>query len=180
MQPRQPAIRQGLIFGAILAVLLAINAALNVYTGIGWGSYITTIAGIAAFIVAGMRAGQATGKVSSGLVAGLVAGIFSSFINTVVVAALVIVNADRLTVAANQLIDKVAPGSRVHYTTSSYIVVNVGVTAAFIIIAALVGMGLGALGGRIGKDRAVLPQENYHESLYQGLTPQQQPPQPGV
>src|SRR5260221_4995911 len=88
MQPRNPAVREGLIFGAGLAVLLVINAVLNMYADIGWGQIITLLAGIGAMLFAGVRAGQATGRANAGMIAGLVTGLFSSAVNLVVVTAI--------------------------------------------------------------------------------------------
>src|SRR5258708_34606860 len=78
MQPRNPAVREGLIFGAGLAVLLVINAVLNIYADIGWGQIITLLAGLGAMLFAGLRAGQATRRANAGMIAGLAAGPFTS------------------------------------------------------------------------------------------------------
>jgi len=175
MQPRNPAVREGLIFGAGLAVLLFINAVLNIYADIGWGQIITLLAGIGAMLFAGVRAGQATGRANAGMIAGLVTGLFSSAVDLVVVTALTIVNVDKVRRAYQTAADAVGGG--IHYTNQS--AVGFAVLGLFIslIVASLIGLGLGWLGGRIGRDRAALPTQVYQESLYQGMPqPPQNPP----
>ena len=171
MQPRNPAVREGLIFGAGLAVLLVINAVLNIYTDIRWGQIITLLAGIGAMLFAGVRAGQATGRVNAGLIAGLVTGLFSSAVDLVVVTALTIVNVDKVRRGLQAAVD--AQGANLHYTNQMTVGLSVLGLVISLIVASLIGLGLGWLGGRIGSDRATLPTQVYQESLYQGMP---QPP----
>ncbi len=178
MQPRNPAVREGLLFGGGLAVLLVLNFVFETLTGNSLGGIIVVLAALAAYLVAGMRAAQATGRMQSGLIAGLVTGLFSSLVNAVVVIALSFVFVDRLRDAAQKAAD--ALGVRtVHYTNTMILtseVIGVLLGAAF---ATALGLGLGALGGNIGKSRAPLPQQAYQESFYQGISPSPQyPPMP--
>src|SRR5215469_6511924 len=94
MQPRNPAIREGLMFGGGLAVLFIINFFLAYIAGIGLGGLITLVAALAAYLVAGMRAAQTTGRVQSGVIAGLVTGLFSSVVDAVVVMVLTFIFID--------------------------------------------------------------------------------------
>ncbi len=175
MQPRNPAVREGLIFGAGLAVLLVINAVLNMYADIGWGQIITLLAGIGAMLFAGVRAGQATGRANAGMIAGLVTGLFSSAVDLVVVTALTIVNVDKVRRAYQTAAD--AAGGGIHYTNQSAVGFAVLGLVISLIVASLIGLGLGWLGGRIGSDRAAPPTQVYQESLYQGMPQPPQPPQ---
>jgi hypothetical protein len=176
MQPRNPAVREGLIFGAGLAVLLVINSVLSIYANIGWGQFITLLAGIGAMLFAGVRAGQATGRVNAGLIAGLVTGLFSSAVNLVVVMALTLVNVDKVRQTMQTAADAVG-GAKLHYTNQMAVGLSLLGLVIDLIVASLIGLGLGWLGGRIGSDRAALPTQVYQESLYQGMPqPPQNPP----
>src|SRR5260221_2687836 len=115
MQPRNPAVREGLIFGAGLAVLLAINAVLNIYADIGWGQIITLLAGIGAMLFAGVRVGQATGRANAGMIAGVVTGLFSSAVGLVVVTTLTLVKVDKMRTAYQTSTH--AAGGGLHYTS---------------------------------------------------------------
>src|SRR5260221_12710546 len=172
MQPRNPAVREGLIFGAGLAVLLVINAVLNMYADIGWGQIIPLLGGIGAMLVAGVRAGQATGRANAGMIAGLVTGLFSSAVDLVVVTALTIVNVDKVQRAYQTAAD--AAHSNVHYTPQATVGLSALGLFISLIVASLIGLELGWLGGRIGSDRAALPTQGDQEALYQGMT---HPPQ---
>src|SRR5260221_12892256 len=114
MQPRNPAVREGLIFGAGLAVLLVINEVLYLYADIGWGQIITLLAGIGAMLFAGVRAGQATGRAKAGMIAGLVTGLVSSAVDLVVVTAVTLVHVDKVQRAYHNAAN--AAHSNGHYT----------------------------------------------------------------
>lgn len=180
-RPANPAVRQGLIFGAILAVLLVLNALLSIYLGLvvtAISSIIVILVCAAAYIVAGMRAAQQTGQVNTGLLAGLITGAFSSLINAIVTVVLVIALVDTVRKSAqatsNQLL-KANHLPTVTLTNSQVIASQVQNVIIGLIIASVLGLGLGALGGLIGRSRAKLPEQVYQESMYGGL---QQPVPP--
>jgi hypothetical protein len=178
MQPRNPAVREGLMFGGGLGVLFVLNFLLSTLAGIGLLSIVLYLVALAAYLFAGMRAGQATGRVSSGLIAGLVTGLVSSVINAVVVVALSFAFVDKLRTIEQQAADAVSKSfgsTPITYTNSIVITGQIVSVLLGAVVATAIGLGLGALGGNIGKGRAPLPQQAYQESLYQGI-PVPQPP----
>jgi hypothetical protein len=175
MQPRNPAIREGLMFGGGLAVLFIINFFLAYIAGIGLGGLITLVAALAAYLVAGMRAAQTTGRVQSGVIAGLVTGLFSSVVDAVVVMVLSFIFIDKVR-ASYEASAKALGAATTHYTNSMVITSQIFSVLLGIVIASAVGLGLGALGGNIGKGRAPLPQQTYQESYYQGIPTPPPPP----
>jgi hypothetical protein len=177
MQPRNPAVREGLMFGGGLGILFVLNFLLSTLTGFGLLSIVLYLVALATYLVVGMRAGQATGRVQSGLVAGLVTGLFSSLINAVVVVALSFVFVDTLVKNAQAAANALGAGSTVHYTSGLIITGQIVGVLLGTIFGTGIGLGLGALGGNIGKGRAPLPQQAYQESLYQGMPVPQQPGQ---
>lgn len=148
--PRRVARRQGLIFGGILGIVAIILNACLVLTPVGRYSFspgtflsstnvLTYLLALLAFFFAGWRAAQHTGRVDIGGLAGFWAG---------VVAAVVVVLLDSVLVLVSLVQD--------HYDMSSSSLALLLFSLVFIagrdaVLALLLGAGLGALGGFIGR-----------------------------
>lgn len=143
-----PAFRQGLLFGITLGIFFIVfnvtkvgtllAGALNL-SSTGTGaliSIVALIAAILAYLFAGIRASQQTGGVGTGALAGLWTGLISSVITWV--DTLVFFYATHG--GANQLLFQIA----IFGTLS-------------IALALVLGTGIGAIGGLVGKRRASLP-----------------------
>jgi hypothetical protein len=162
----------GGLFGVGWGIVLILNGLLSDALNIRWNSLIAILISLAVFFVAGMLAAQRTGKVSSGLVAGLFAGLFSGLINNVVSFILLATNNEKLVQLrdqAQQAVDQ--NGQTFHYTTNLILIGAAFGLLFTLVISALVGLGLGALGGVAGKSRAPLPPQSYQEAMYPGGPP---------
>ena len=187
-----PALRNGLIFGLILAALNIANVILQWVTG----SYAATVTAannaasgtsspvgngaatalgcllflvaLALCFIAGMNTSRATGKVGSGAIAGLITGlvgeIIGGIISVVVVLVLVVPNIN------------IPTGGTVSQSTIVAILIGTVVLGLILglIIDGGIGAGVGALGGLVGKNNYRGPVAGYQESMYQGI-----PGQPG-
>ncbi|PWT71776.1 MAG: hypothetical protein C5B60_10515 [Chloroflexi bacterium] len=190
-----PAVRNGLIFGLILAALNIANVIIQWATGtyndtvqaannpsatpttsgVSLLSCLVFLIALALCFVAGINASRATGKVGSGAIAGLITGIVGELVGGIV--SLVVI------------IAVVAPN--IHLNTSGTLTQGevVGVLIASVIIILIIGLiidaglgaGVGALGGLIGKNNYRGPVASYQESMYQGMGGQPgYPPPPGA
>jgi hypothetical protein len=150
--PRRIARRQGLIFGGILGIIaVIINACLVVAIGnysLSPGAYLsstnvfTYLLALLAFFFAGWRAAQQTGRVDIGGLAGFWAG---------VVAAVVVVLID--------VVLNLSSLSEYGYGISGRSLVALIFSVVLVagrdaVLALLLGAGLGALGGFIGRTSA--------------------------
>lgn len=184
MQPAQqgrPALRYGLIFGAIIAVLVIINSFLPAQVSASGAPDIARgglgclffLVYLALFFVAGMLAARRTGKAGTGSLAGLLAGAIG-IILFVVLGVIAILNTPD-SVWQKALDQARAQNPSVNLTLQQMkTTAEVFAIVAFVLIylAAIgVGAGLGALGGLVGRGQAPRPQ--YPEAMYQGM------PQPG-
>ena len=178
-KPRSNWVRNGLIFGAILAALGLVNTAIQVAAGAyhvvaSGASGIATvnvtnsgptallgcvlfIAMLALTFLACLLTARGTGKVGSGSLAGLVAGIIGSLLGSVI--------------STIVLVILVAPGLQpppgVSITTSQiqtlFATVTIGAAFLGLLLDAGLGAGMGAIGGVIGansspfRDNKALP-----------------------
>jgi hypothetical protein len=193
-QTGNPAVRNGFIFGLILAAVDIVNVIIQWVSG----SYNDTIQatnnpataptasavsllgclvfliGLALTFVAGMNTSRVTGKVGSGAIAGLITGLIGAVVGAIVSIVLVIA--------------VIAPG--IHLDTSgtltqsqvmAVLIVSIIVgSIVALIIEAGIGAGVGALGGLVGKNNYKGPVASYQESMYQGMGGQPGYPPPGA
>lgn len=163
----RPALRQGLIFGAISGIIgIALFALGTFLSGLGTITFILAIiVPLAAYVLAGLFASQVTGKVSTGTIAGLWAGLFGSVIYSIGLFALAYPNIDTFRQAAQKAVTQ--QGSNFTYTNSVIITGLVFFLIIVIIASILLGLGVGAIGGLIGKSRAKVQPPAYQETFYQ-------------
>src|SRR6266851_409677 len=156
MQPRSghPALLYGLSSGAIIAII-----------GILLFLFIVGFLGHAV--------SARTGRVSSAVLAGFLSGLTSFVILSVATVIFVLVNMNLVLQDLQQRADALNQG--ITYTNGlvigSVIIVMVIVT----IVGCLVALGVGAIGGAIGKGRAQVPPSQYQGSMY--MPPSPYPPQ---
>ena len=155
MQARsgKPALQNGLLFGMILGIVEIV-----LFFLLGTLGFIINIL-LFLFLVgyAGYRASARSGKVSTGLVAGLLVGLLSSVIASIPLLIYYLSNIDSFRVqlqhqmATNNLYQGVTiTNNLVIASLILFLVLLVGV-------ATLLGLGVGSIGGAIGKGQAALP-----------------------
>lgn len=182
-QKSNPALRYGLLFGIILgAIEFVLYLAL---ANIGFLIALLFYLGLVGF--AGYRASARTGKVSTGLVAGLLAGLFSSVIASIATFFFLLPHIDTLRQLLQQQASTLNQGNSITYTNT---LVTEGLIVALIIvvvISTVVALGIGALGGAIGKGNAPVQQPPYPPYPYGGqyqdpryMPPPAYPPQENV
>ncbi len=185
MQTRtgNPAIRNGLIFGIIIAVLGVGNTALSYATrdttaaGLGLVGILAFIIDLALFFVAGMMTARATGTVGSGAVSGLVAGLIGGLIGGIVAVIFLLTNP--LPISSIN-----SAGSGLSESDLRNIVIVGGIIGLVLglLLDAGLGAGLGALGALVGRGQyqSAHPAAAYQESMYQGMPQPGYPAQPGA
>jgi ABC-type transport system involved in cytochrome bd biosynthesis fused ATPase/permease subunit len=154
---RNPALRQGLIFGIILGVILL------ALSFISTNFFITLALILLAAFLAGRRASQETGRITTGTLAGLWTGLIGIFIPSIISVILVLINID----AYRNSIQTAADKQHQHITyTNSMVITSLLINVLFLIVlGVLPGVIGGALGGNISRRRAHLPPiEEYHEA----------------
>ncbi|HUY76547.1 MAG TPA: hypothetical protein VMV29_07230 [Ktedonobacterales bacterium] len=166
----RPAVREAAVFGLSLGALSLI---VNLLAGFLKLSGVTTIFGIVVFILflvvgfmAGFRAAAKTGKVGSGVLAGLLTGLFFAILSGIGGVIYDVLNLDTLVSQANKTLSQA--GSTVQYTTGSFLAVAIGSAVLGLVLYLLIGLGVGAIGGAVGRGRAPKPVTPYQESLYPG------------
>jgi hypothetical protein len=168
-----PSLRQGLLFGLILGLALAVIDVITSFVDLGGAglavSSVTFLLSLAVYFFAGMRASQQTGKLTTGLLAGSWAGLVSSLLSFLATLLITLTTIDAIrarlqAVAAQQHV-------QIQYTNSliigSAVVVGLLVVGFYI----LVGLGMGSVGGAIGKRRANIPVRAYEEAMFQPPPP---------
>lgn len=139
----------GLLFGA-LVVVLVLGDRLVFSTGragrplaLGglWARLVLAVLGLAFFFLAGMIAARSTRRIEAGIVAGLLAGIEVGVVGLIF--ALFAIGTVEHRIAGHS-------GGRI---AQALVVGNLGRSAAALVLVALVGAGLGALGGLAGRGR---------------------------
>src|SRR5215469_13594689 len=151
-RPGHPALREGLVFGVTLWIVTLPAALLQPFvhpnglvTSLRMLFFLVTIA---LTLLAGFRASLRTGRVRTGALAGLIMGLISSLLEYITSLTTIFVFDTpfhhRLSLAtATQLQQGI--------TTYSIIFLIV------IVVELLLGAGIGAIGGLIGRSRAPLP-----------------------
>ena len=176
------ALRIGLLFGVILGViliLLNLIGALVKIPALGLATLILIIIiALVAYFFAGFRASGQSGKISTGLLAGMWTGIFSSILATIGNVIIALPSLPEATAAANKGIVEFGGQSSFRYTETTYLLAEIVVFILLAVLSSAIALGVGAIGGAVGKGRAPLPQQAYQESLYQSPMAGY-PPQPG-
>lgn len=157
---RNPALRQGLLFGIVLGVILVgLNFVIS-------GLIIIVGLTILAALIAGMRASRETGKLTTGTLAGLWTGLFGTLILSIFSLGFLLFNIDA--VRKNSQI--VANQQHLHiiYTNSQIIANYLIIYLIIISLGVLFGVIGGVVGGSFGRRRAQLPpSEEYHEAMFE-------------
>ena len=191
MQPAQPAsatpkvsgFRIGLLYGIILAAVLIAISVIGVFTrdlggGVGLAlNAVSIIVALVAYFFAGYRASARSGKVSTGLVAGLWTGLISALLSSIVSIVMLLPTLPTLTETENRALSDAGSNVRVDDTTMLVFLIIAFVIG--VVIIALIALGIGAIGGAVGKGRAPMPQLAYQESMYQSPMVGGYPPQSG-
>lgn len=167
-----PALRFGAIFGLTWGVVLVANYYASQQLSIGWSGLAAVVISLLVYLVAGMLAAQQTGKVSTGLVAGLFTGIFSSLINVVGVVVILILNPSIVN-KARQVAQQTVQSAGANFTYTNSMIIGFAVVGLILglLLAGGVGLGMGALGGVIGRSRAPQAQVPYQDSMHLGMMP---------
>lgn len=192
-----PALRWGLIFGAILAALSILSTVIQASLGIGsFGrvsgvpavgggslalSCVSFLVELGLFFAAGFLAARQTGMTRTGTFAGMIAAAIGGIVGAIVgIIAILTRSADYFQRAAG------ASNGQLSAQQLHDIAVVGGIIGAVIGLAIGIGIGagLGALGGLAGKGQYRGPVAAYQESMYQGMgqpgyPPPGYPPQPG-
>jgi hypothetical protein len=161
-----PALRQGLFFGIILAIILIGFSFISNFLGI-LGTLIVFALYLVFAFLAGRRASQSTGRLTTGVIAGLLTGVISALINSIVSAIFVASNFAMLLQSFKA--SAKAQGQNPNSITSSYVINAIAVSILItIVLAILLGLVGGAFGGNIGRRRAQLPPtDGYQESTFE-------------
>lgn len=172
---RHPALQNGLLFGVILGVVEIVLSFLLGALGL--------IIGILLFLFmvgyAGYRASARTGKVGTGLVAGLLVGLFSSVIVFIPLIIYYLSNIDAFRAQLQQQIAANNLYQGVTLTNGLVITSVILFLVVLVAVATLLGLGIGSIGGAIGKGQAPAPPVPQYSS-YMPPYPQQTyaPPPP--
>lgn len=155
---RNPALRQGLIFGIVLGVILV---GLNfIISGLIFIVGLTILAAL----IAGMRASRETGRLTTGTLAGLWTGLFGTVILSLFALGFLLFNIDAVRKSAQITADQ--QHSHIIYTNSLIITDYLQLYLILLALGVLFGVIGGALGGNFGRRRAQLPPvEEYHEAM---------------
>jgi hypothetical protein len=192
-----PVLRNGLIFGGILAGLNLANLAIELLTGndiataqvvngttsvnLDNSGFTTLLAcflfliALALSLVAGLLAASASGKVGTATLAGLLTGILGTCISGIVGIIFIVV-----LILPGLLLP---PGSTLSLAQLQALVIGTAIFGLVfgVAITGGLGAGTGALGGLIGKGHHRNPEEPFYQApLYQGWpgTMPPYPPQP--
>lgn len=174
---RRPSMRQGLIFGIILGVVEIIYGFIASFiTQQDLQSLLSTIP-LALFLLfaffAGQRASQVTGKLGTGAMAGFWSGLVGAVIEGLVPLIGTFINLQ--TIVANdqkyiQANPKQFPGMKpTDYTSSDAITTALLALLFSIVFYVLISLIGGALGGMVGRRRALALQQSeaYQESMFE-------------
>lgn len=159
-----PALQNGLLFGIILGVIEAIFSL--TLGNIGFLICLVIYLGMVGF--AGYRASARTGKVSTGLVAGLLTGLFSSIIGSLALFIYTLPNIDALRQELQRQANNLNQGISITYTNNVVIWLLVFLLIILIIASSLLALGIGAIGGAIGKGNAPAQPTPYPPYPYGG------------
>jgi hypothetical protein len=161
-----PAIRQGLIFGIILAVVVIAFTFLAQVLPLGALNGIIVLAIYIIFgLIAGRRASALTGRMATGVLAGFLAGLIGSMIPSIIGLVFDLFNID----AVRQAFQQAANRQGVHVTyTNALVIQSIILGLIFnVVLYSLIALVGGAIGGFMGRSRAPLPQQQeYQESMF--------------
>jgi len=154
---RNPALRQGLIFGIVLGIiLLAVS-----FIGLNNLTFTLILCLLAAFI-AGLRASQETGRMTTATLAGLWTGLIGTFIPSIILTLLFLINIDTYRKNAQTIANQ----QHLHITYTNSLLLE-GLLINFLLlllVGILFGACGGAVGGILGRRRALQPSiERSHE-----------------
>jgi len=148
-----PALQNGLLFGMILGIVEIV-----LFFLLGTLGFIINIL-LFLFVVgyAGYRASARTGKVSTGLVAGLLVGLLSSVIASIPLLIYYLSNTDSFRVQLQQ--QMAANNLYQGFTLTNNLVITSLILFLVVLVAGatLLGLGVGSIGGAIGKGQAPPP-----------------------
>ena len=171
-----PALQHGLLFGIILG---AIEVVFSLTLGsVGFLICLLFYLGLVGF--AGYRASASTGKVSTGLVAGLLTGLFSSIIGSLALFFFTLPHIDDLRSQLQQQANNLNQGVAINYTNNVVIGLLVLLLVIIIIASSVLALGIGSIGGAIGKGNAPVPPAAYPPYPYPDpryMPPPAYPPQ---
>ena len=143
---RNPALRQGLIFGLILGVVLVALSFIN-------NDLIITFALILlASFIAGLRASQETGRLTTGTLAGLWTGLIGILIPSTISIVLLLFSLDAYRKGLQAAADK--QHLNVTYSNSQIIISYLIIYLILVVLGVLFGVVGGAVGGSFGRRRA--------------------------
>lgn len=165
----KPALQNGLLFGLTLGVAEIVLSYLLGTPGL----LISVLLYLFMVGFAGYRASTRTGKVSTGLVAGLFAGLFSSIIATIPLVVYYLSNIDAFRVQLQQQMTASNLNQGITITNSLVIASVILFLVVVVAGATLLGLGIGSIGGAIGKGQAGSPPM----SQYPSYTRPSYPPQ---
>lgn len=160
-----PAVQQGLMWGVVLGVIEVLLAIISSFVNIGDSNIIASVVAMLAFLWAGIRAAQKTGLVRTGLMAGWLTGLIASIISSVVTVIITFIKIDSLRTADQKIADQLH--LKIQYTNSLVLGGVIFYGTLLIVLAMIVGLAMGAIGGTIGKRRTKLPAQNYEEAMFQ-------------
>jgi len=170
----RPALQNGMLFGVILGI---IEIALSFLLG-AVGFVINVLLFLFLTGYAGYRASGRTGKVSTGLVAGLFVGLVSSVIACIPLLLYYLTNIDTFRAQLQQQME--ASNLYQGFTLTNNLVIVTVILFLVVIVAGatLVGLGVGSIGGAIGKGRARPPSVPQFPSSMPPYPPQGYVPPP--
>jgi len=155
MQDRSgnPALHNGLLFGMLLGIVEIV-----LYLLFGTLGLILSLL-LFLFLVgyAGYRASTSTGKVSTGVVAGVLVGLLSSVIASLPLLLYILTNSDAIRVQVQQ---QIAGNSMYQGVTVTNTLILASVILFLVVVVAgatLLGLGVGSIGGVLGKRQAPSP-----------------------
>jgi hypothetical protein len=158
-RPGHPALREGLVFGMILGIFELVAGLLQNFVALHSldtvFSVMFLILTIALNLLAGIRASQQTGRVSTGALAGLIVELISSVFGTIKILADIFVFD---TLLHRWLLPATSEQAQQFNTNQFVTFVIIGLISGFVVLP-LLGALIGAIGGLIGRGRALLPMQ---------------------
>jgi hypothetical protein len=157
---KNPALRQGLIFGLIFGL---VPVALGFF--ISFGLLIVLGFYFVVALFAAQRASRQTGNLKTGVLAGLWTGLFGSLVASIIPLIFDFLNLDAVRQSLQALADQ--QKLHVHYdigVTVSSLLINFAIIIAIAILISLAG---GAVGGLMGRNRAAPPKDPYEEAMFE-------------
>lgn len=166
---RISSLRIGLIFGVGVGVILIVLSLLSqlVLSLAGIINILSIVVALVAFFFAGYRASQQSGRMREGLFAGMWTGIISEALDAVASTLLLLPHLHDFAKAENQLLIESGAQLSAPLSDTTVLLFFIAANVIGVILIGAIALGIGAIGGAIGKGRAPLPTQVYQESLYQ-------------